>query len=773
MIDYFNINQEISLPALANQLNISSDRFIVKQRFDGGMGTCYCLKDFQGKCYALKVIHSELLNNEKSIHRYKEELRLWLTFSACDSVAEALCIVMINDIPCIVSKWMDNGDMTSLIQSANIEYFYKTMDRIITGLKWVNDKYHVIHRDLKPGNILVDEHYNTFIADWGLAKIISNDTNNSTSLPNNEIPGINPYLTQKGAFVGTALYASPEQLLGFSKIDHRSDIYSLGCIMYEWETGKPPFIAKTLKEIVAGHLYEEPKKLGGFFKSTNFKAESIIMKCLEKNPDDRYQSYNDLLTDLHSKANKYISGFVPYSVKERYQSVNIGHNELDKHLNNGDLGYIGKKDYGVIELQDIIPYLKEAMALSSLGEHKKAIDIYQRFFVKDSIIQMPDYEPNQVIAVNLAYELNAVSQPQKALDTILTISKAKQKPDTYYVNLSNIYISLLDFKNCAITCEEGLSIFPNDPDIIGNYTISLKQLGRLKEAIKSAENRLKLGRDTHSICELAGVIFDYAENLKNIDFPEAIDLYKSVLSLYREALLLNPQYRVALYNVTTVLFKMKRYDDSMDNVAAVSKIEKGTTELNAFYAARNLFWSQNYSDALTFCSDWLKKIPNSISLKRIMSQVITDGYCIGKYNKNGLPIIERSSLEFFNEIVDNKSQRIPSDIIYLAKLHFWMNGPEEINYAMNLLEQGGSIYPNNWKFNYYLARHLLRYKQPQKALKQALKAKDKAPWREKVYLVLSDAYAANEQPELASKMLSEYKRIKDLKNKLYDSCKSL
>ncbi|WP_337435659.1 serine/threonine protein kinase [Prevotella sp.] len=261
MIEYFYPNQELILPELAGHLDIGSDKFIVVQRFDGGMGTCYRIVDAQGTSYALKVIHSDLLLDEKSIYRYNEELKLWLTFSACDGVAEAKSIIKINEIPCVVSSWMENGDMSTLITDMNPRTFYTSMDRIITALKWVYDNYKVIHRDLKPGNILIDKDNKAYVADWGLAKLISASEQGKKN-DSRELAGITPYLTQQGTFVGTVLYASPEQLLGLPNIDFRSDIYSLGCIMYQWETGKPPFVAKTIQEIASGHLYTKPSKIG-------------------------------------------------------------------------------------------------------------------------------------------------------------------------------------------------------------------------------------------------------------------------------------------------------------------------------------------------------------------------------------------------------------------------------------------------------------------------------------------------------------------------------
>ena len=106
MGEYFKPNQVVILPELAGRLQLKTDKFFVRQKFDGGMGTCYRIEDEQNRSYALKIIHQNLLIDENSIYRYHEEIKHWLTFSACEGVAEALCVTKINEIPCVVSTWI-------------------------------------------------------------------------------------------------------------------------------------------------------------------------------------------------------------------------------------------------------------------------------------------------------------------------------------------------------------------------------------------------------------------------------------------------------------------------------------------------------------------------------------------------------------------------------------------------------------------------------------------------------------------------------------------
>ena len=308
---------------------------------------------------------------------------------------------------------------------------------------------------------------------------------------------------------------------------------------------------------------------------------------------------------------------------------------------------------------------------------------------------LPDNVFNQLISINLAYELNTIRESKQALSVIQSISQAKFKPSEYYVNLSNIYISLLDFSQCVSVCEEGLKRYHDDPELMGNYTIGLTQLGRFEEAMPVAKERLLYGRSVQALCELAGIYFNYAESKKNTNFPEAINFYKEALLLYREAHDKNPRYQKAMYNTALILFKMRRYADSVKYGTEISTIERGTSEINAFYASKNMLWVGNFDQALKFCDKWLKSYPNSIYLKRIRAEVLVDGYVIDHYTKEGLPIVERSSLQFFTEIVKDEEHRESSDIIFLAKIHFWMNAPKEIEYGIKLLEWGKKIYPND------------------------------------------------------------------------------
>jgi len=138
----------------------------------------------------------------------------------------------------------------------------------------------VVHRDLKPQNIMIDKNGRACIMDFGLS--VSSDARK---------------LTQTGMVVGTVQYMSPEQLQG-SNADARSDIYSIGIILFELLTGKLPFQAPRPAEIILAHINTSPPKPSEINAALSPGLEKVILKALEKNPEKRFQTVSALLTEL-------------------------------------------------------------------------------------------------------------------------------------------------------------------------------------------------------------------------------------------------------------------------------------------------------------------------------------------------------------------------------------------------------------------------------------------------------------------------------------------
>jgi serine/threonine protein kinase len=149
----------------------------------------------------------------------------------------------------------------------------------------------VIHRDIKPSNIIIEQGEHKIehikVVDFGIAKVLPSEQQTQNAL------------TQTGDIFGTPLYMSPEQCQGNMQ-DARSDIYALGCVMYEALTGITPFAAENPIKIILRHVNGDAKPMAAVNRSAGVPAdlEAVVMRCLEVDPEDRYQKANELLLDL-------------------------------------------------------------------------------------------------------------------------------------------------------------------------------------------------------------------------------------------------------------------------------------------------------------------------------------------------------------------------------------------------------------------------------------------------------------------------------------------
>ncbi len=166
--------------------------------------------------------------------------------------------------------------------------------RIAIELCKVLDEGHkigLVHQDIKPGNIMVNSNSEIKLADFGLAKIINEP---------------NQYQTISGKIYGTPYYMSPEGFMSPDKVDVRSDMYSLGATLYHLLAGKLPFDTNSIFKIITMHLSEKPVAPSQLNRNITDKLSNIIMKLMEKEPDQRFQNYSELYNSLKRAEEEYL-----------------------------------------------------------------------------------------------------------------------------------------------------------------------------------------------------------------------------------------------------------------------------------------------------------------------------------------------------------------------------------------------------------------------------------------------------------------------------------
>jgi tetratricopeptide (TPR) repeat protein len=725
-------HDKLFLPELAVTLGESSPDFRVEAVFPGGMGVCCkIVHTGSGKPYALKMMRGAVSLDEIGYRRFLEELKLWSAASACDGVVEAISIFRINEVPCVCAHWMPGGDLSRHLTERSPAFFYRTMDRMIGVLEWVFREYKIIHRDLKPRNILLDEQSRAFVSDWGIARVQGQSAIPSRHQLQNSAKAL-PNLTQTGQFIGTIPYSSPEQILGVREIDHRADIYSLGCMMFEWETGNIPFPGNSPEEIAYKHIEVPSPRLGGLFKKTAFGAEKIIARCLKKRPADRFRDYAELRRELRDAArSRGVSLEGNYRAQRRYSLPLVGAGEMDKK--GFPNAVIGKGGYSAVERDDLVPYLKEAEVLCGVGEWEKAATILRKAFVRGMFEKLPDLPMHQLIAANLGRCLVNLGRTDEALEILRTISQAKKKVPEYFLNLSAALLgrNAIEAEQVA---REGLNEYPGEPEILGNLTLALLGQSNLTEAKAIAEKRLQLSKDVHSLDEMAVVLLKIGNLARNTDYPSAAKNYTGALNCLLNARSLNPRYLGARFNLARAWFELEEYGRSAEelNDIAQSNLPPSYWELWAVQKAECMDRAALFDECREFCDEWLKKVPESVKLKRVRAECMTDHF-IGKESE-GVRLVERGALEFFSDIVARTDQRKATDLIYLARIKEWIG---EVNEAFSLFNQAEELDPNDWETPYCRAMTYWRLKELHSALSCAKEACARAPWNPKTWSVLS------------------------------------
>ena len=290
---------------------------VVRRLGSGGMGEVLLAEDTQlERLVALKLMSAELAKEPNQRKRFRAEAK-------AASALNHPNICVIYDVgetaegqPFLAMEFIDGQTLELLMDQRRLAI----PEILLLGIQIAEalDAAHarrIVHRDIKPANIMLDQRGQAKVLDFGLAKRFAQEGARDRA-------SISSGLTQTGMLIGTPYYMSPEQVLGY-EVDHRSDIFSLGVVLYELVAGRKPFLGKTVGETTNSIVNRRPDSLGLENPAFSPALDGIIFKSIEKDSANRYASAKQLAAELARLRDESKPASAP-SVPNELQIVSSG-----------------------------------------------------------------------------------------------------------------------------------------------------------------------------------------------------------------------------------------------------------------------------------------------------------------------------------------------------------------------------------------------------------------------------------------------------------------
>ena len=307
----------------------------------GSAGTVYrAVQELIGREVAIKVLHDYLVSDQEFIKRFTQEAKASSRLSHPNIITiYDFGVIPQGGRPYIAMDLLKGTPMSDLLSDRNHLTIEETIPvfKQVCGALGEAHRQGVVHRDVKPENIVLVERSGQklfpIVVDFGIARLVQEESDVAR-------------ITRTGTVCGSPTYMSPEQCTS-SKVDHRSDIYSLGVVLYEALTGEVPFLSDELVKVMAMHLSDPPKPLNQVREDLQFSAalEEVVYKSLAKNPDQRYQNMEEFAEALEESLKEPVEVARPEPKRPEMRSGPLAQDDsMELARKTGDQSPV-KKDF--------------------------------------------------------------------------------------------------------------------------------------------------------------------------------------------------------------------------------------------------------------------------------------------------------------------------------------------------------------------------------------------------------------------------------------------
>jgi serine/threonine protein kinase len=536
------------------------------------MGEVYLAHDTKlDRKVALKVLPSAVSGHDR-VRRFMQEAKA----ASALNHPNILTIYEIDEIDSeqfIATEFIDGVTVRARISTAP----FKPREAIDIGVQVANalsatHRVGIVHRDIKPENIMIRQDGIVKVLDFGLAKL-ARDHQMPVSDP--EAPTQSFINTEAGMVMGTARYMSPEQARGLD-VDTRTDIWSLGCVLYEMITGRQPFPGPTAMDVMSGILSREPESLENHLTGETRELERIVCRALRKDREERYQTIKELLTDLKDLQNELgsqskktptvrvtSSEFVPEKSIAVLYFENMSAEDDSDYFCAGmtediitDLSKIC--ELKVVSRSDVLPFRNKEVNTRQVGEALRVNYILEGSVRKaGSKIRITA----QLINVRDGYHLWAERFDRLVEDIFDLQNEVSQKI------VDALKISLTDSEKQLLAKKPTDDLRAYDFYLRGRDLLSLKGKRNTESAVQMFENALVL--DPGFASSYAGLAEAYSALFEWYD-GNSVWLTKAI-EINQKALTLDPSSIEAQFGIAMVYFHHRRLSESKRAIESIVK----------------------------------------------------------------------------------------------------------------------------------------------------------------------------------------------------------
>jgi tetratricopeptide (TPR) repeat protein len=530
----------------------------------GGMGVVYlCYDHDYREAVAIKSFQRRFLENEKAVMRFEHEAYTWIKLEKHPHIVQAKLVRNIGNRPHIILEHISGmegmgADLRSWIDAKRLtlQQAMRFALHVALGMQHAQSKVpNLVHRDLKPGNIMVTHEAIAKITDFGLVRSVENDKDLSDVVTMSDAqPYTDERLTRIDAVVGTPPYMSPEQIRS-RDVDIRADIYSFGIVLFEMLCWQHPFNAHGVKEWKEAHLHITPK----FPSETPFRIPKELMaltlSCVEKSPHQRPQNWMEVVNKL-SALFKEEFGETPII---EYENTAL---EVREMVNKG---------YSLTELgryQDALEAYNQAIESEpdyawAWGRKGRTLRLLERYDeALDCYTKALELNPKDAWSWNgKGIVLDRLRRLDDALQHFEQATKVEPSYVWYWYNRGDTLKEMNRYEDALKMIERGLAIDPTHVNSWAKLGQLYRTVGNHRESLKAYEKAIQLQPD-----------YAWAHNGHGLTLKALKRLDEAILA-FRKAIRYQPDAIWNWYNLTETLVDTDRYLEALEPAQQTVKLD--------------------------------------------------------------------------------------------------------------------------------------------------------------------------------------------------------